>query len=93
MITSCGFHATLQAELAARIAVPIATSALLQLPIVARTFSGGSRPGIVTYEAASITTRNLPAVGAAPDTPIVGLPSQARYAASSSVTRFTTELR
>ena len=43
--TTCGFLALYQQELAAHCSVPVATSALLQVPMVARMLPKGKRPG------------------------------------------------
>jgi hypothetical protein len=64
--TSCGFLVRWQHELAAAVPVPLWTSALLALPMLAR-------PGIVTVDAASLGSVELAAAGAAGGTPIEGL--------------------
>jgi phosphohistidine swiveling domain-containing protein len=71
--TTCGFLALYQQELAAHCSVPVATSALLQVPMVARVLPKGKRPGILTFSAESLTMHHLAAVGIDPDTPVVGL--------------------
>ena len=71
LITSCGFLVTLQAVLATRCRVPVATSALLQVPLVQRCLRG--RVGVITYDAAALTPAHLRAAGADADTPVVGL--------------------
>jgi phosphohistidine swiveling domain-containing protein len=73
--TTCGFLALYQQELAAHCSVPVATSALLQVPMVARVLPKGKRPGILTFSAESLTMHHLAAVGIDPDTPVVGLPA------------------
>lgn len=79
LITSCGFLAARQRELAARISIPIATSSLLMIPLVNRTLPGGRRVGVVTYDASALTARHFEAVGADPATPVVGLPSDGSF--------------
>ncbi|MBR1135194.1 aspartate/glutamate racemase family protein [Bradyrhizobium denitrificans] len=74
LATSCGFLAARQRELSARMKLPLATSSLLQLPIVERCLSAGRRAGVVTYDAKALTERHFVAVGADPGTPRVGLP-------------------
>lgn len=64
--TSCGFLVQHQAALQAAVAVPVWTSALLKLPEL-------QRAGVVTVDAASLSTLHLRAAGAAPDTPVAGL--------------------
>lgn len=78
--TSCGFLALLQPELAARCAVPVATSSLLQVPLVQRLLPAGCRVGIVTAEAQSLTRAHLEAVGVDPATPVVGMPAGGSFA-------------
>jgi Asp/Glu/hydantoin racemase len=70
--TNCGFLALFQAELAAHVRVPVATSALIQVPWVQATLPPGRRVGIITVSAASLTPRHLAAAGVPPDTPVVG---------------------
>jgi len=70
--TNCGFLALFQHELAAHVGVPVATSALLQVPWVQATLPPGKRVGIITVSAASLTPRHLQAAGVPADTPVVG---------------------
>jgi len=77
--TTCGFLALYQQELAAHCSVPVATSALLQVPMVARVLPKGKRPGVLTFSAESLTMHHLAAVGIDPDTPVVGLPATSEF--------------
>ncbi|HWK43689.1 MAG TPA: aspartate/glutamate racemase family protein [Stellaceae bacterium] len=77
--TTCGFLALYQRELAAACPVPVATSALLQAPMVERTLPAGRRVGILTYSAEALTGEHLAAVGVDPATPIVGLPVDSAF--------------
>jgi Asp/Glu/hydantoin racemase len=70
--TNCGFLALFQHELAEHVRVPVATSALLQVPWVQATLPPGRRVGVITVSAASLTPRHLAAAGVPADTPIVG---------------------
>ena len=54
--------------------LPLATSSLLQIPIIARCLPHGKRVGVVTYDADALGGHHLMAVGAAPDSPVIGLP-------------------
>lgn len=65
--TTCGFLALYQKELAAHCRVPVATSALLQVPMVARILPRGKRPAILTFSAEGLTAAHLEAVGVDPD--------------------------
>src|SRR5579863_5873260 len=70
--TNCGFLSLFQRELAAHVGVPVATSALIQVPWVQATLPPGKRVGVITVSAASLTPRHLEAAGVPLDTPIAG---------------------
>jgi hypothetical protein len=70
--TNCGFLSLFQAEMAAHVRVPVATSALIQVPWVQAMLPRGRRVGIITVSAGSLTPRHLAAAGVPPDTPFVG---------------------
>src|SRR5205085_132215 len=77
--TTCGFLALFQQELAAHCSVPVATSALLQVPMVARVLPKGKRPGILTFSAESLTLHHLESVGIDPQTPVTGMPATSEF--------------
>lgn len=70
--TNCGFLSLFQKELAAAVNVPVATSALMQVPWVQATLPPGKRVGIVTVSKATLTPRHLDAANVPRDTPIAG---------------------
>lgn len=70
--TNCGFLSLFQRELAAHVQVPVATSALMQVPWVQATLPPGKRVGVVTVSGSSLTPAHLTAAGAPADTPFVG---------------------
>lgn len=70
--TTCGFLSLFQDDLAAALSVPVATSSLMQAPLIERLLPPGRRVGIVTICAAALSREHLEAVGADPDTPVVG---------------------
>jgi Asp/Glu/hydantoin racemase len=70
--TNCGFLSLFQKELAAHVKVPVATSALLQVPWVQATLPPGRRVGVITVSASSLTPRHLEAASVPLDTPFVG---------------------
>jgi hypothetical protein len=70
--TNCGFLSLFQAELAAHVRVPVATSALMQVPWVQRLLPPGRRVGIITVSAQSLTPGHLAAAGVPADTPFIG---------------------
>jgi Asp/Glu/hydantoin racemase len=73
--TNCGFLALFQAELAAAVRVPVATSSLMQVPWVQATLPPGKRVGVLTVSKASLTPAHLIAAGVPADTPIIGTES------------------
>lgn len=70
--TNCGFLALYQRELATVCAVPVASSSLMQVPLVQSLLPPDRRVGVVTVNAESLTEAHLLAAGAAADTPVVG---------------------
>jgi Asp/Glu/hydantoin racemase len=70
--TNCGFLSLFQHELAARVKVPVATSALMQVPMVQATLPPGKRVGVITVSKQSLTDAHLDAAGVPRDTPVVG---------------------
>lgn len=80
IVTNCGFLVLHQRELQEALPVPVATSSLLQLPLVERLLPPGRRAGILTISAAHLSADHLAAAGIAPDTPIEGVPPQAEFA-------------
>ncbi|KAI0484984.1 hypothetical protein GGR56DRAFT_680984 [Xylariaceae sp. FL0804] len=76
IITSCGFLAMAQSDLAARLPVPVLTSSLLQVPsLLALLGPAGGRVGILTYDAARLTRAHLERLGIPPArAPVRGAP-------------------
>lgn len=70
--TNCGFLALFQRELSAALDVPVATSALMQVPWLQATLPQAKRVGIVTVSAQSLTPAHLTGAGVPLDTPIAG---------------------
>ncbi len=70
--TNCGFLSLFQREIAAAVAVPVATSSLMQAPWVQATLPPGRKVGVVSISGATLTPAHLAAAGVAPDTPVVG---------------------
>jgi Asp/Glu/hydantoin racemase len=70
--TNCGFLSLFQQELAARLGVPVATSSLLQVPLVQQLLPPGKRVGVITVDARSLSADHLAAAGCVADTPVVG---------------------
>jgi Asp/Glu/hydantoin racemase len=70
--TNCGFLSLFQRELAAHAGVPVATSALMQVPWVQATLPPGKRVGLVTVSRATLTPAHLEAAGVPADIPVAG---------------------
>ena len=58
--------------MSAQVAVPVATSSLMQIPLIERVLPPGRRVGVLTVSAANLTEEHLLAAGADPATPVVG---------------------
>ena len=61
--TSCGFLSLYQQEMAAAVPVPVFTSSLLQIPLVARMLRADQKVGVLTIDARHLTADHLRAVG------------------------------
>lgn len=70
--SNCGFLSLFQRELAGTCGVPVATSSLMQAPLIERLLRPGQRIGIFTVSAASLTSDHLELAGISPDTPVQG---------------------
>jgi Asp/Glu/hydantoin racemase len=80
--TNCGFLALFQEELSSALNVPVATSSLMQVPMVERLLPPGKRAGILTISAASLNEEHLEKSGCALDTPIAGTPEDGEFSTS-----------
>ncbi|MGK7861799.1 aspartate/glutamate racemase family protein [Falsiroseomonas sp. E2-1-a4] len=70
--TNCGFLSLFQAELAAAVQVPVATSSLMQVPWVQAMLPPGKRVGVVTVNSSSLTPAHLRAANVPLDIPVQG---------------------
>lgn len=70
--TNCGFLALIQDQIKEALGVPVATSSLMQVPMVQQLLPAGKRVGVLTISKDTLTTEHLLAAGASADTPIVG---------------------
>lgn len=70
--TNCGFLSIVQDQLAKAVPVPVATSSLMQTPMVQAMLPPGKRPGILTISKETLTPAHLEAANVPLDTPIVG---------------------
>lgn len=70
--TNCGFLSLFQDDLAAAAGVPVATSSLMQAPMIQATLPPGKRVGILTISAGTLTEEHLRKAGVPEGTPVVG---------------------
>jgi Asp/Glu/hydantoin racemase len=70
--TNCGFLALFQDKIADAVGVPVATSSLMQIPLVQQTLPPGKHVSVLTISAATLTADHLRAAGASVDTPVIG---------------------
>ncbi len=70
IVTSCGFNAIFQRELADAIDVPVFTSSLLQVPMVLRSLGKGRELAIITAKKAALRKEHFEAVGITPEMPV-----------------------
>ena len=68
--TNCGFLALYQDALSAALDVPVATSSLMQVPMVNATLPQGKHAGILTISASTLTADHLKKAGVPDGTPI-----------------------
>ncbi len=80
--TSCGFLSLFQQALAMVSPVPVAASALLLVPIIARTLPGGRRVGVLTASRDNLTAAHFAAIDASRDTPVEGMSPNGAFAAT-----------
>ena len=79
LTTSCGFLSLFQAELAAGVDVPVATSSLMQAPFIQRLLPPDKRVGILTISAESLSAEHLSAAGVPEGTPVMGTEDGAEF--------------
>jgi Asp/Glu/hydantoin racemase len=70
--TNCGFLSLFQNELSAAVRVPVATSSLLQVPLIQRLLPRDKKVSILTISKANLTAEHLSAAGAPLTTAIMG---------------------
>lgn len=77
--TSCGFLSLLQEELQAAAKVPVAASALMQVPLINAALPLNKRCAILTVHRAALTEEHLRCAGVPADTPIAGTEDAAEF--------------
>ncbi|MBT5228267.1 MAG: aspartate/glutamate racemase family protein [Proteobacteria bacterium] len=70
--TTCGFLSLFQEELTRAVNVPVASSSLMQVPLVQKLLPPDQQVGVITISRESLTAEHLLAAGAPQDTPMVG---------------------
>jgi len=77
--TTCGFLALFQDELSAALSVPVATSSLMQVPMVQQLLPRNKRVGILTISPKTLSAEHLKKAGCSADTPIGGTPENGGF--------------
>lgn len=77
--TNCGFLVLFQEELSRALPVPVATSSLMQAPLIQAILPAGKCVGILTISAEALTHEHLVAAGLSPDIPVVGIEPGAEF--------------
>ena len=72
LTTTCGFLSLLQDELARAVGVPVATSSLMQVPMVQTLLVPDKRVGVITISKDSLSPDHLAAAGVPLDVPLAG---------------------
>jgi len=72
LTTNCGFLALIQDQVSEAVPVPVATSSLMQIPVVQQLLPRGKRVGVITISRTNLSEAHLQAANAPVDTPIVG---------------------
>jgi Asp/Glu/hydantoin racemase len=70
--TNCGFLSLYQPELSAALGVPVATSSLMQAPMIQALLPPGRRVGVLTISKESMTPEHLARAGVPQGTPVWG---------------------
>lgn len=78
--TNCGFLSLFQAEMADALAVPVAASSLMQVPLVQAMLPPSRRAGILTISAETLTPDHLRGAGVPLDTPVAGCDPNGEFA-------------
>ena len=72
LTTNCGFLALIQDQVSEAVPVPVATSSLMQIPVVQQLLPRGKRVGVITISRTDLSEEHLRCANAPIDTPIVG---------------------
>lgn len=75
LTTNCGFLTLFQEDLARAVPVPVATSSLMQVPMIRKMLPSGQDVGILTISAETLTQEHLDAAGIEPGIDVEGTDS------------------
>jgi hypothetical protein len=78
--TNCGFLSLFQEELAEALAVPVATSSLMQAAAIQALLPPGKRVGVLTISAATLTEEHLRGASVPAATPVMGVDPEGEFA-------------
>ena len=70
--TNCGFLSVFQHEIADAVGVPVATSSLMQVPLVRSMLPAGRTAGVLTISAETLSDEHLARAGVPAGLPVVG---------------------
>ncbi|MCV6602993.1 MAG: aspartate/glutamate racemase family protein [Cohaesibacter sp.] len=70
--TNCGFLSLIQDQVAEAVPVPVATSSLMQVPMIQPLLPSSKRVGVITISKSTLTEDHLKAANVPLDTPIIG---------------------
>jgi len=77
--TSCGFLSLLQDEVKDALGVPVATSSLMQVPLIQRLLPTGREVAILTISPDNLTPAHLHAAGIEQEIPVMGTDPQGSF--------------
>ena len=81
--TNCGFLVPFQADMSRALGVPVASSSLLQAPLILSSLPADQTLGILTISSETLTPAHLDAAGIAHDVPVTG---------TGAASHFTTQI-
>ncbi len=77
--TNCGFLVPFQNDMSRALGVPVASSSLLQAPLIRQTLPADRSLGILTISSETLTQAHLDAAGIPHDTPVAGTRARSHF--------------
>ena len=77
--TNCGFLVPFQTDMSRALGVPVASSSLLQAPLIRQSLPADQSLGILTISSETLTHAHLDAACIPPDTPVVGTGANSHF--------------